>query len=489
MKKLISLAWKGFRRSSYFQMNLAIRILIILGFIYFGGIALFMGIASFYIIKKALDVDDPLIIVNSFLIYWFLADLLIRFFMQQLPVMNIKPYLILPFKRSKIIRYLLTRTGVSFFNILPLLFFVPFSIVLIVEGYSILGSFTWFLSMLCLVFSNNFINFLINKTNAYFYGILALTAALVALEAYNIFKITSYADAVFNAFYEQSYVVILPVGLLYLTYKLVYNYIRKHFYVDGAISKKEEKISKRDFTWLDRFGKMGFFLKNDLKLITRNVRPRQVVLMSFLFLFYGLIFYTQDIYRDMQGFITFASIFVTGGFLLSFGQYVPAWDSEYYKLMMSQNISYKKYLESKWSLMTTACFLSFILSVPYLYFGWEIFSMIAAGASFNIGLNSFITLYGGALNRQPMKLNEKAKAFSNTQAFSPTQLIITIPKLVGPIILFYVPYKIFNYEAGIITLAASGIVGLLLKDQFLNFIEKTYQKGKYKTIAAFDEKQ
>ena len=181
MKKLISLAWKSFRRSSYFQMNLAIRILIILGFIYFGGIALFMGIASFYIIKKALDVDDPLIIVNSFLIYWFLADLLIRFFMQQLPVMNIKPYLILPFKRSKIIRYLLTRTGVSFFNILPLLFFVPFSIVLIVEGYSILGSFTWFLSMLCLVFSNNFINFLINKTNAYFYGILAFTVALVAL--------------------------------------------------------------------------------------------------------------------------------------------------------------------------------------------------------------------------------------------------------------------------------------------------------------------
>ena len=489
MKKLISLAWKGFRRSSYFQMNLAIRILIILGFIYFGGIALIMGVASFYIIKKAMDVDDPLMIVNSFLIYWFLADLLIRFFMQQLPVMNIKPYLILPFRRRKIIRYLLTRTGVSFFNILPLLFFVPFSIVLLIEGYSIVSTLTWFLSMLCLVFSNNFINFLINKTNAYFYGILAFTAALVALETYDIFKITNYADDVFSAFYEQPYVVILPVSLLYLTYKLVYNYIRKHFYVDGAISKKEEKISKRDFTWLDRFGKMGFFLKNDLKLITRNVRPRQVVLMSFLFLFYGLIFYTQDIYRDMQGFIAFASIFVTGGFLLSFGQYVPAWDSEYYKLMMSQNISYKKYLESKWSLMTTACFLSFILSIPYIYFGWEIFSMIAGGAAFNIGLNSFITLYGGALNRQPMKLNEKAKAFSNTQAFSPTQLIITIPKLVGPIILFYIPYKIFNYEAGIITLAASGIVGLLLKNQFLNFIEKTYQKGKYKTIAAFDEKQ
>jgi len=470
-------------------MNLAIRILIILGFIYFGGIALFFGVTSFYIIKKALDVEDPLMIVNSFLIYWFLADLLMRFFLQQLPVLNIKPFLILPFKRSKIIRYLLSRTGVSFFNIFPLLFFVPFSIVLLVEGYAILGTLTWFLSMFCLIFMNNFINFLINKTNGYFYGILAITGTFALLEIYEIFKITNIADVFFSSFYDQPYFVIVPMALLFISYKLVYNYVRKHFYVDGAIAKKEEKISKRDFNWLDRFGKMGFFLKNDLKLITRNVRPRQVVLMSFLFLFYGLIFYTQDIYRDMQGFIAFASIFVTGGFLLSFGQYVPAWDSEYYKLMMSQNISYKKYLESKWSLMTTACFLSFILSAPYIYFGWEIFSMIAAGASFNIGLNSFITLYGGALNRQPMKLNEKAKAFSNTQAFSPTQLIITIPKLIGPIILFYIPYKFFNYEAGIITLAASGVIGLLLKNQFLNFIEKTYQKGKYKTIAAFDEKQ
>lgn len=489
MKRLISLSWKSFRRSSYFQMNLAIRILIILGFIYFGGIALLMGVISFYLIEKALDVNDPLVFVNSFLIYWFLFDLLIRFFMQQLPVLNIKPYLILPFKRHQIIKYLLIRTGVSFFNILPLLFFIPFSIVLLVEGYSIMGSLTWFLSMLCLVFTNNFINFLINKTNAYFYGLLALTGSFALLEVNNLFKITNYADSFFSAFYDQPYFVIIPLALLYISYKLVYNYIRKHFYIDGAIAKKEEKISKRDFNWLDRFGKIGFFLKNDLKLITRNVRPRQVVLMSFLFLFYGLIFYTQDLYRNMQGFIAFASIFVTGGFLLSFGQYVPAWDSEYYKLMMSQNISYKKYLESKWSLMTTACFLSFILSIPYIYFGWEIFSMIAAGAAFNIGLNSFITLYGGALNRQPMKLNEKAKAFSNTQAFSPTQLIITIPKLVGPIILFYVPYKIFNYEAGIITLAASGVAGLLLKKQFLDFIEKTYQKGKYKTIAAFDEKQ
>jgi len=206
-----------------------------------------------------------------------------------------------------------------------------------------------------------------------------------------------------------------------------------------------------------------------------------------LFLFYGLVFYTQDVYRQMPAFLAFASMFVTGGFLMTFGQLVPSWDSEYYKLLMSQNIPYRQYLESKWYLMVVAVSISFVLSIPYLYFGWKIFAMIAAGALFNIGLNSFITLFGGALNRVPIELNVKAKAFSNTNGFNPTQMLIALPKFLMPILLFYIPYKLINFDAGLIVLAFSGILGIVFKGFFLNKIEEIYQKGKYKTIAAFAE--
>jgi len=251
-------------------------------------------------------------------------------------------------------------------------------------------------------------------------------------------------------------------------------------------TKKAEKINETDLTWMNRFGSMAPFIKNDVKMISRNARPKQVLMMSFLFLFYGLIFYTQEIYQEMPAFLAFASMFVTGGFLLSFGQLVPSWDSQYYKLLMSQNIPYKKYLESKWYLMVVAVTVSFILSTPYLYFGWKIFGMIAAGALFNIGLNTFITLFGGALNRVPIELNVKAKAFSNTNGFNPTQMLIALPKLVLPMLLFYIPYKLLNFEAGLIVLASSGVLGIVFKNFFLNKIEGIYQKGKYKTIAAFD---
>ena len=56
-------------------------------------------------------------------------------------------------------------------------------------------------------------------------------------------------------------------------------------------------------------------------------------------------------------------------------------------------------------------------------------------------------------------------------------------------ILFYVPYKLISFDAGLIVLALSGVLGIVFKNFFLNKIERIYQKGKYKTIAAFAEKK
>lgn len=488
-KRFLSLEWKQFSRSSYFEKGMAIKILLILGAIYFIACFAILGVTAFFMIEDGFPNQDPLVVVSNYLIFWFMADLAFRFFMQQLPVMNIKPYMVIPIKRKTVIHYLLGKTTLSFFNILPMFFFLPFSIVLLFQGYEPLQVVCWFFSMLFFTISLNYLNFLLNKNNKFFYVIISVLAVLVLLEFYGVYPISEYAGTFFYTIYQKWYSVSIPFLLMILLYRKNYKFIRESFYLDDAIRKESKEVSSTDLGFLNRFGDIAPFLKNDVKLIMRNARPKQVLLMSFLFLFYGLFFYTQDTYSDMPVFLAFASIFVTGGFLLSFGQLVPSWDSEYYKLLMSQNIPYRKYLESKWYLMVVAVIVSFILSTPYLYFGYRIFSMIAAGALFNIGLNSFITLYGGVLNRVPVELNVKAKAFSNTQGFNPTQLLIALPKMAGPMLIFYIPYKFINFEAGIIALALSGILGLVFKKFFFNQIEKVYQKGKYKTIAAFDEKK
>lgn len=488
IKQFLNFEWKQFSRSSYFQKGIGIKILLALAVIYFGGLALLLGVSMFFIIKKSIPETDPIVIVNNFIIYWFIFDLVIRFFMQQLPVMNVKPLMIVPIKRDTVINYLLGKTAISFFNFLPLFIFLPFSIVLLVQGYPVLNVVCWFFAILCIVFSNNFLNFLINKSNIVFYVLISVFAVLIGLEYFELFKVSQPIGIAFNALYNNPVFAIIPLLIFIGLYFINFNFIRKEFYLDDAVSKKIKEVNATDLSWMDRFGSVSTFLKNDLKLMWRNARPKQVMMMSFLFLFYGLIFFTSETYSDSPAWIAFASVFVTGGFLLTFGQLVPSWDSEYYKMLMSQNIPYKKYLESKWYLMVFGVSLSFILATPYLYFGWKIYGMIAAATLFNVGLNSFITLFGGALNRVPIELNVKAKAFSNTNGFNPTQMLISLPKMVLPMLLFYIPYKFINYESGLLVLGLSGVLGIVFKNFFLNKIEGIYQTGKYKTIAAFGEK-
>jgi len=487
IKRFLNLEWKQFTRASYFKKGLVIKILLFLAVLYFGGLAILIGGGLFFILQKVLPGVDPIISMNNLLVYWFLFNLVIRFFMQQLPVMNVKPLMTIPIKRNKVIHFLLSKTALSFFNFLSLLVFLPFSTVLLVKGYPILNVLFWFLSLMGLTMTINYVNFLINKNNTIFYVITTILTVLIGLEYYGIFKSSEQFGLAFNALYSHPYLVLIPILLMIGLYKINFDFIRRGFYLDDAVSKRINEVNAKDLSWMDRFGSIAPFLKNDVKLIWRNARPKQVMIISFLFLFYGLVFYTQDVYRQMPAFLAFASMFVTGGFLMTFGQLVPSWDSEYYKLLMSQNIPYRQYLESKWYLMVVAVSISFVLSIPYLYFGWKIFAMIAAGALFNIGLNSFITLFGGALNRVPIELNVKAKAFSNTNGFNPTQMLIALPKFLMPILLFYIPYKLINFDAGLIVLAFSGILGIVFKGFFLNKIEEIYQKGKYKTIAAFAE--
>ena len=488
VKQFVSLEWKQFRRASYFQKGIAIKILLFFGVIYFGGAALMLGVGLFFILKKAFPEIDPLVMVNNYLIYWILFELMFRYFLQQLPVMNIKPLMTIPVKRNSVIHYLLGKTVFSFFNLMSLLIFLPFSMVLVYQGYPVVNVILWFFAILCMAMSINFLNFLINKSNTVFYGLVFVLIVIVALRYFGIYDVTEPIGKLFNGLYSHPYLAIIPLLIMLGLYKFNFEFIRKGFYLDGAVSKKIKEANATDLSWIDRFGSVAPFLKNDIKMISRNARPKQVVMMSFFFLFYGLFFFTQKMYIEQMPYLLgFASIFITGGFLLSFGQLVPSWDSEYYKLLMSQNIPYRQYLESKWYLMVFAVIVAFILSTPYLYFGVDIYLVIAAGALFNIGLNTFITLYGGALNRVPIELDTKAKAFSNTNGFNPTQLLIALPKMVLPIIIFFIPYHFISFNAGLITLALSGVIGIVFKNFFLNKIEQVYQNGKYTTIAAFSE--
>ncbi|NNC62596.1 MAG: hypothetical protein HKO11_09670, partial [Eudoraea sp.] len=215
---------------------------------------------------------------------------------------------------------------------------------------------------------------------------------------------------------------------------------------------------------------------------------KTTVILSVLFIFYGLLFGSGmlEVYEGPVWSI-FAGIFVSGGFLFSFGQFVPSWDSSYYPLMMSQNIQYREYLDSKWYLIVIATVISTLLSSFYLYFGWEFYLAIIVGAIYNIGVNSYLVLWGGAYIKTPIDLTSNKKAFGDKQAFNVKTMLLTIPKLLLPLVVFAGGYYLINPVAGYVAVALSGVLGFVFKDQVFRMIEKIYKKEKYKTLLAYKQ--
>jgi hypothetical protein len=485
-KHFIKLEWKSFFRSASFATNLALKIIMGLGALYFMVCFAILGSAVFFILKE--EGLEPLSTINTYIIYYLVGDLIMRWLIQKMPVTNIKPLLTLPIKRSTIVHYSLGKTAISFFNIIHAFFFLPFTIVLLIEGYGY-QAILWHLAMMALIYANNFLNVIINNKDIVFYPLVAIVASLGLAQYYQFFNITEYTKPFFQGMYDTNYLFLIPILLLIITYYFSFNFFKNDLNLDTGLAKKSAEARTEDLTWLNQFGTLGTFLKNDIKLLKRNKRSRTTVFMSFLFVFYGFFFFTNSIeaYNNPVMHV-FAGIFVSGGFLFTFGQFVPSWDSAYYQLMMSQNISYRQYLNSKWWLMVIATIISTVIASFYLYFGWQTYMLIVVGAIYNIGVNSHLVLLGGAFVKTPIDLTMANKAFGDKQAFNMKTLLISLPKLLVPMLLYAAGYYLFSANIGFLFVAIAGILGFALRNTVFSKIEKIYKTEKYATIAAYKQK-
>lgn len=489
IKQFLSLEWKQFFRSSYWQKSIALNILLAFVGIFLIGVFLILGFTLYPALKKQFPELDPFTLINNFLFYWFLADLMIRFFFQKLPVMTGKPLLTIPIKKRKIVNYVLGKSATSYFNFLLMFAIIPFGIMLLNNGYNTLTILLWILVLALTTLIINYLNFIIEslsaKTELSFLPIIGFTGILYAI---NYFEIISFSDLLSDGIIhttQSPIYLLIPSSILIGIYLYNYKILRENLYIDNSLKTNIKDVNTSDLAWTERFGDVAPFMQLDLKLLWRNKRPRSSIFILIIGLLYGLFFYPNPIYQDKAPLYIFVGIFVTGIFLINFGQFIPAWDSSYYKMLMSQNIRYEKYLKSKFTLMISSVIIMFILSIPYAYFGWNILLAHLAAAIYNIGINSHIIMYAGSYNRKKIDLDQRA-AF-NYQGTGAVQWLVGLPLMILPILLFLPFYYFISFESGIIALIILGLIGIVFHQKIMNTITKKYLASKYKMIHAFSQ--
>ena len=491
-KMMFSLQWKEFNRGKAVGGKLVAKIFKWIGIIYVAFMTFLMGIiASAYggpLAEFPLEevTTAPFLYVNKQLIYVFVYLIVLRYFVQSLPVVNIKALLLTPVLKTQIVRFSLLKTVLTYFNILPLFFLIPFSFLLASTGdYDIVGLIFWNINIMGLIYVTNFFNFLLKNKNKLIYGIGGILALIKILEYYSIVDFTTYSEQFFYLFYSQPYATAFTWLLVFWLYNYVNKYLLQGLYIDTGLQVKIKEAKMDDFSFLDRFGKTATFIKNDLRLLKRSKRARTAVYMGIGMLFYGIIFVpSEDILGS--GFLFFGYLFSTGGFLFMFGSFVPSWDSQYYPLMMTQNIEYKEYLNSKWSLMIIGTVISTVLaSFIYSFFGVNAVYAVLAGAFYNIGVNGYLTLWAGAYTKSPIDLNSSANAFGDKKAFNAKTLLVGFPQMLLPVLVYYFTSQYYDHLTGCLAVAGLGTLGIFLKPVAFNLIMKAYKTEKYSTLKAY----
>ncbi|MCF6297143.1 MAG: DUF5687 family protein [Flavobacteriaceae bacterium] len=489
IKHFLSLEWKQFFRSPYWQKSIALKILMGFFALYFVLMFLGLGIAIFPLLEKEYPDADPFMMVNSFLFYWILGDIMVRFFFQKLPVMSVKPLLTLPIKRSTILNYILGKSTFSFFNFLPLFAIIPFGITLLMNDYNNSVVLFWVLTLIIITLIVNFLNFIIEslsaKTELSFLPIIVVAGSLYALDYFNIISFSNLISKGVISVANHPILILIPILVLIGLYLYNYKILKEKLYIDSSLQAKVKEVESSEMAWTKRFGDIAPFMQLGLKLMMRNKRAKSTLPILLVGLLYGLFFYPGKTFGDNTWMSIFIGIFVTGSFLINFGQFIPAWDSSYYKMLMSQNFKYEQYLKSKFTLMTISVVVLFVLSIPYVYFGWQILLAHFAAMVYNIGVNTHVIMYGGSFNRKKINLDQKA-AF-NYQGTGAVQWLIGIPLMVVPMLIFGLFKYLFSFEIAIIVLIVLGLIGIVFHQKIMNVITNKYLASKYIMIEAFDQ--
>lgn len=489
-RHFVSLQWKAFFRSSSLGKSIGLKILMAFLAIYFAVIFLLLGIGLYPLLTEFYPQQDPLHMANRFVLLWLALELVLRFMLKTLPVMEVKPLLITPIPRRKVINYVLAKSLFSFYNFLPLFLLIPFAVFLSIRtDLAVISLLAWLITVYSLVLSVDFANFLLKKKFADdLRGLLpyiVVIAVLVALEYFNIYRVTeSFGDRLDHVV-ANPWLTLVPVLMFAALFKWNQIHLQRRFYLDGSIGGRVREAKTQEFSWLRKFGDIAPFLELDLKLIWRNKRPRTTIFLSLIILGYGLIFYPEETYTTMPAIYVFVGVFMTGVFMINFGQFIPAWDATYYPMMMSQNIPLKRYLSSKVSLITFSIIVLAILTTPYVYFGWDILVMNITCAIYNIGVNVPILLYAGSFNRKRIELGKSP--FMNYQGTGAAQWLVGLPLIFIPVAIFWPLNKFISYEMGVSALLGLGFLGIILRGPVMDFMERAYRKNKYDMILGFKQ--
>ncbi|MEO6135657.1 MAG: DUF5687 family protein, partial [Ginsengibacter sp.] len=269
--------WKNFWRGRNKAGNIIARVVMALFILYFILLALGAGFFMETIIKQVFPGQNVVTVFNGLILYYFLADFLIRIQLQELPTLSIVPYLHLNIGRNKIINFLNIKALFSAFNLIPIILFLPFCFTKIASTFGGFAAAMYAVSIISIIIFNNYFVLYIKRksiSNILYTAVgIGLVGIFGALEFFKIISIASGSNWVFNHIAAMPFLGFAFTLAALIIFYINSVYLRRNLYIE-ELSTRVEKKASTDYAFLNRFGKVGELAALELKLILRHKRSR-----------------------------------------------------------------------------------------------------------------------------------------------------------------------------------------------------------------------
>jgi hypothetical protein len=482
---------KAFWRSKNTGKNLAVRIIMVILILYMLLNVVVVGFFLDKILGKTFPHDPILFSFCGIILIYFMGELFARLQLQELPTLRVQPYLQLPIKRNTMVGYLALTALFSVFNLWPIVLFFPFIFKIILHdagGFATLG---FIVSILGISILNNYLALYIKRKanlNGWIFLIAAAVLVLIGLSDFmwHIISIRNISYLFFGHLVNHPILALVPVLLGAAMYYLNFIYLKQNLYLEELSAKKDKYKSSTEYPVLSYFGATGDLVANEVKLILRNKRPKSALIMSLFFLFYGLIFYTNPGLKHNEWMKIFAGMFMTGFFIINYGQFMFSWQASHFDGLMVSKVSFVNFLKGKYLLFTATSTVAFLLTIPYVYYGWRVLLVHFVMYLWNLGVTVNIVLYFA--NRNAKRIDLSKGASFNWEGVGATQLILSFLLFLPPFII-YLPFKLLGGpNLALAALATFGVVGILTRGFWINFLEADFNKRKFAILDGFRNK-
>ncbi len=492
-RTLLQHRWKAFFRSPAWERQLTASLILGLFAVLAGALLLAAGKNIREVLAELFPGQDPVRSFHGGLLFYWVADLIGRFVLQGMPVATVDPYRHLPIRRATLLNLIMGQVPLSWFNLFPLLVVVPFALTVVLPQFGGGVAAGWLVAFGAVLLFNSYAVFYLRMQAAARPQTVLLALGglllLVLLDRYAVVRLSEGSVAAFGVLLVNPGWALVPVaGWLALCY-VVRRQLRQRWYAENIPSPRAA-VGKLRFPAdlrQQRYKTETLLLVNELKLIARHRRPRSNVLSGIaLAVVYGFIFFDDDLNTDLNSSaLILPGIIVTSSLMVTYGQFLIAWEGSYYDRLLTVDIPVRTYLRSKHRLLLAFCLIIYLLALPLVVLGWSVLIMNTACLLFNVGVSSWVIIYLATHSRERIDLSKSN--FANWQGVSGAQWLMALPILFGPLLIgalanWWIP------GGGVVLIAGLGLLGLLARGYWLKIATCRFRREKYRMAAGFRQK-